>query len=63
VTFSQPHLLEHLVELAGRSPSFQLVRGGTVRDLHEEDGRASIVRRHGGFSIEERGAPMDDVTS
>ncbi len=84
---SQPHLLEHLVELAGREPGFRFVRGGTVRDLLKEsgrvrgvrlrtddgerelrarlvvgaDGRASIVRRRGGFHVEDRGTPMDIV--
>ncbi len=84
---SQPHLLEHLVALAGAEPAFRFVRGGTVRDLLRSgdrvsgvrmrtddgeqelrarlvvgaDGRASVVRRRGGFPVETRGAPMDIV--
>jgi 2-polyprenyl-6-methoxyphenol hydroxylase-like FAD-dependent oxidoreductase len=87
LTVSQPHLLEHLVECAGREPCFSFVRGGTVRDLVERDGRvrglrvstdegerefkarlvvgadgrASVVRRRGAFTVRERGAPMDIV--
>ena len=44
LTVSQPHLLEHLVECASRAPAFSFVRGGTVRDLLESDGRVRGLR-------------------
>ncbi len=86
-TVSQPRLLEHLIALAARYPTFRFLRGASARELiveggrvcgmrvHTEsndqtlraalvvgaDGRASLVRRRGGFAVREIGAPMDVV--
>ncbi len=44
---SQPALLEMLVAQAGRHPSFELVRGATVRDVLSENARVAGVRIDG----------------
>src|SRR5262249_34534165 len=41
---SQPALLQMLADEAGKSPSFRLERGITVRDFLREDGRVVGVR-------------------
>src|SRR5262249_25301699 len=41
---SQPELLQMLADEAGKSPSFRLERGITVRDFLREDGRVVGVR-------------------
>jgi 2-polyprenyl-6-methoxyphenol hydroxylase-like FAD-dependent oxidoreductase len=54
---SQPALLEMLVAEAGKHPGFELVRGGTVRDLTHDAGRVT------GLRLDEREIPADFVVA